>query len=87
MKRIKLDKETHSMYSLRRRGTLGNGIELSPVPQEILSLKRSQELSIESKKNSTGALQRWAERLRKESTRNGSHPKENHTKVSGNCAN
>lgn len=75
------------MYSLRRRGTLGNGTELSPVPREMLSLKRSQELSIESKKNSTGAVPRWAERIGQENTRNGSHPKENHTKVPGNCAN
>lgn len=76
-----MDKETHNMYNLRR-GALRNGIQLSSVPPKIQSLKRSKELFIESKKNSTGAEQRWAERTGKESTRNGSHPK-----VSGNCAN
>lgn len=46
MKRIKLDKETHNMYSLRRRGTLGNGIELSMEAIQRKTIPRFLETAL-----------------------------------------
>ena len=45
MKRSKLSKESYNMYNWRRKGSIGNGMELKPLFKEINRLKKNMTLN------------------------------------------